>query len=192
MRDSYDRGAELIIKIFFSLAFLPIVLVGAAQASPAGIISVAGAQSTNLSAAAVGTADKTATHGLVSADKKTLTFRQRTVRLVARSGPANDMLSYRIEGLRNPTLMIPVGTTLKMLFINTDDDMTHNLRLTVQKIPFKGTLKSVGTANLPHKSSAGVHAQELTLRMPMAGTYTYLCTVPGHAPGGMFGTLIVR
>ena len=161
-------------------------------AGPRVGMTLVGTPSMTLTSAQAAAAEKTATHGIVSADQKMLTYHQRLVRIVIRSGPANDMLSYRIEGLRNPTLMIPVGTTLKMLFINTDDDMTHNLRLTVEKIPFKGTLKSVGTANLPHKSSAGVHAQELTLRMPMAGTYTYLCTVPGHAPGGMFGTLIVR
>ena len=59
-------------------------------------------------------------------------------------------------------------------------------------MPLKVTLKSVGTTNLPHKSVTLTHAEVLTVRLPMAGMYMYLCTVPGHAPGGMFGTLIVR
>ena len=152
-----------------------------------------GAQPKTLSAPQVAAADQTATRGAVSADRKTLTFRQKTVRLVARSGPASDMLSYRIAGLRNPTLIVSAGATLKTLFINTDDDMTHNLRFTVQGPSFKGAVKSVGTANLPHKSGTTYHAEDVILRVPAhAGTYTYFCTVPGHAPGGMYGTLIVR
>ena len=171
------------------------IFTGFAQAvlaAPRAEIIFVGAKPMTLSSAQASAAGKTAAPGNVSTDKKTLTFHGKLVRLVVRSGPANDMLSYRIDGLRNPTLVVPVGTTLKTLFINTDDDMTHNLRLTVQRMPFKGTLKSIGTSNLPHKSATAVHAEELTLRLPVAGIYTYLCTIPGHAPGGMAGTLIVR
>ena len=32
----------------------------------------------------------------------------------------------------------------------------------------------------------------LTVRIPKAGKYTFLCTVPGHAAGGMKGVLTVR
>jgi rusticyanin len=164
----------------------------AVMAAPGVGMRLVGAQPMTLTLAQAAAAEKTTAHGIVSTDKKTLTFHQRLVRLVVRSGPANDMLSYRIDGLRNPTLIVPAGATLKTLFINTDDDMTHNLRLTVQKMPFKGTMKSVGTGELPHVSGTAFHAEELTFRLPKAGTYIYLCTIPGHAPRGMFGTLIVR
>ncbi len=168
-------------------------LVAESQAAPTAGVTLAGTQMKTLSASQVAALDKTATSGLVSADKKSLTFRQKTVHLVVHSGPDNDMLSYRIMGLRNPTLVVPAGTTLKALFINTDDDMMHNLRFTVQKPPFKGPVKSIGTTNLPHKSETAYHAEDLTMQVPTrAGTYTYLCTVPGHAAGGMYGTLIVR
>ena len=161
-------------------------------AGPRVGMTLVGTPSMTLTSAQAAAAEKTATHGIVSADQKTLTYHQRLVRLVVRSGPANDMLSYRIEGLRNPTLVVPAGTTLKALFINMDDDMMHNLRLRVQKTPLKGTMKSAGTTNLPHKSVNLTYAEVLTVHLPMAGMYMYLCTVPGHAPGGMFGTLIVR
>jgi rusticyanin len=165
-----------------------------AQAVPGATMTLGGTQPKTLSASQMAAVDKTATQGVVSADRKTLTFRQKAVRLVVHSGPANDMLSYRIAGLRNPTLIVRAGATLKALFINTDDDMTHNLRFTVQRPPFKAAaVKAVGTANLSHKSKTAYHAEDLTLRVPAhAGTYTYLCTVPGHAPGGMYGMLIVR
>jgi rusticyanin len=163
---------------------------GFAATSPFSLVT---ATPKTLTPAALTAAQQTATHGQASADKKALTFRQKIVRLMIVSGPASDMLSYRIDGLRNPKLIVPRGATLHALFVNTDDDMLHNLRFTLQGPPFKGTVKAVGTANLPHKSEEAYHAEDLTLRMPThAGTYTYLCTVPGHAPGGMYGTLIVR
>ncbi len=161
-----------------------------AQAAPLTGITVTGTQSRTLSVAAAAAADKTATHGVVSPDKKTLTFSGKTVRIVARSGPANDMLSYRIDGLRNPTITVPVGTTIKALFINTDDDMVHNMRFGLQH---SGPAPSVGTPNLPHKTETAFHAADVTLRVPSKpGTYYYFCTVPGHAPGGMWGTVSVR
>lgn len=160
------------------------------QAAPGAGVTLAGAQTKTLSVAQAAALDKTATPGAVSADKKTLTFHQKTVRIVVHSGPAKDMLSYRIEGLKNPTLVVPTNATVKVLFINTDDDMTHNLRFGVQHT---GPGPSVGTPNLPHKTATAFHAADVTLRVPAKpGTYYYFCTIPGHAPGGMFGTLIVH
>ena len=164
----------------------------AAQAAP-GVgtgITVAGGQIKSLSPVQAAALDKTATPGAVSANKKTLMFHQKVVRLVVHSGPENDMLSYRIDGLKNPTLVVPTGATVKALFINTDDDMTHNLRFGLQHT---GLGPSVGTPNLPHKTATAFHAADVTLRVPAKpGTYYYFCTIPGHAPGGMYGTLIVR
>ena len=167
-------------------------LAGLALAVP-GPFTLVTATPKALTPATLAAAQKTVTHGQASPDKESLTFGQKVVRLVVTSGPPNDMLSYRIAGLRNPTLIVPHGATLRVLFVNTDDDMTHNLRFMVQKPRFKGAVKAVGTTNLPHKSETAFHAEELTVRVPAhAGTYAYLCTVPGHAPGGMYGTLIVR
>ncbi len=175
------------------LALAGIITFGGAlstQAAPSAGVTVVETQIKSLSVAQAAALDKTATPGAVSADKKTLTFRQKTVRIVAHSGPANDMLSYRIDGLKNPTLVVPTGATVKALFINTDDDMTHNLRFGVQHT---GPGPSVGTPNLPHKTATVFHAADVTLRVPARpGTYFYFCTIPGHAPGGMYGTLIVR
>lgn len=40
-------------------------------------------------------------------------------------------------------------------------------------------------------TSAGMHAGTLTFTATRAGTYRYLCPVPGHAQEGMAGTFIV-
>lgn len=160
------------------------------QAVPAAGITAIGTQSKTFSVAAAAAADKTAAHGVVSPDKKTLTFNGKTVRIVAHSGPANDMLSYRIDGLKNPTLVVPAAATITALFINTDDDMVHNMRFGLQHA---GPSPSVGTPDLPHKNASVFYAADVTLHLPAKpGTYYYFCTVPGHAQGGMYGTLIVR
>lgn len=143
-------------------------------------------------------AQKTETSSLVSPDGKTLMFRQKMVRLVAVTGPDNDMLSYRIDGKRNPTLVFSHGATLKILFVNTDDDMSHNVRFGTALKAYPNVMTSylktsVGTHELAHKSETAFYGEELTLHAPAsAGTFVYLCTVRGHAQGGMVGKVVVR
>src|SRR5688572_327534 len=61
-------------------------------------------------------------------DKTTLTFTEKDIRLVVITGPEDDMLSYRIQGVRNPTLAVPAGARMTILFVNVDVDMRHDLR----------------------------------------------------------------
>lgn len=173
------------------------LFLGAAATAQAGAgFQVVRVTPKTLTSAAVTAAGKTATAGKVAADKKTLTFTGKTARLVAATGPENDMLSYRINGLRNPTLVVPKGATLKILFVNTDGDMAHNLRFGAWRAVYPNvvdTKNSVGTPPLPHGTNASRHAEELTLHVPATpGKYNYFCTVRGHAQGGMRGTLLVR
>src|SRR2546430_2104596 len=62
------------------------------------------------------TLEKTQTMG--KQDKTTLTFTEREIRLVVITGPEDDMLSYRVQGVRNPTLVVPSGAMLRVLFVN--------------------------------------------------------------------------
>lgn len=116
--------------------------------------------------------------------------------LVVRTGPASDMMSYRIKGVRNPNLTVKHGGTMRILFVNTDDDMFHNIRFTAKRPPFEtkiNTASTVGSADLPHKTEKSYSAQQLVVKAPAApGTYTYICTIPGHAVGGMYGVLTVK
>src|SRR5829696_146011 len=43
-----------------------------------------------------------------------LTFGEKEIRLVITTGPEDDMLSYRIQGVRNPNLIVPAGATLRI------------------------------------------------------------------------------
>src|SRR5258708_9143741 len=48
-------------------------------------------------------------------DKTTITFTENEIRLVVTTGPEDDMLSYRILGVRNPTCTVRPGARLKIL-----------------------------------------------------------------------------
>ena len=146
----------------------------------------------------VGAAPKTLTPATLAAAQKAPVVRGKIVRLVVVTGPDNDMLSYRIGGRRNPALAVPRGATLRVLFVNTDDDMSHDIRFgpawkTYPNVMTAYLKSSVGTPSLPHKSEAALRGEEMTLRAPTTpGRYVYLCTVRGHAQGGMVGTILVR
>ena len=176
----------------------PALLCLAPAAAFAAPFTLVRGASQTLTPAALAAAQKKQTPGAVSADGRTLTFTQKTVHLVAVTGPENDMLSYRVNGLRNPTLVVPHGAALTLLFVNTDDDMAHDIRfgpaLTIYPNAMNAYVKtSAGTPELAHQSEAVLHGEEVTLRMPDApGVYSYVCTVRGHAQGGMTGKVVVR
>lgn len=184
----------------YALAILALSVVLARDASAnhghhsAGV-TLTRATKISLNSAALLEAEKLDTRGTVSTDRKSLSLKGKNVTLVVRTGPAEDMLSYRIEGLKNPTLVIQRGANLKVLFVNTDDDMIHDLRFTAQKAPFntKPNLKqSVGSLPFAHQTKMTQHAEQMILHAGTPGTYTYLCTMKGHAVGGMYGILIVK
>ena len=128
-------------------------------------------------------------------DGTTLTFKEAEIRLVVTSGPEDDMLSFRIQGARNPTLVVPSGATLKILFVNTDGDMKHDLLVGDLKAPFELTpdaKNSVGTSRLdPQAEDETLAGEEVTIKAIANGRFTYFCSVRGHAKGGMWGNLVV-
>lgn len=193
------------MKQFHSYAMLACaILTGAvwslaATAAPAGSgFVLTGGTPRTVSEATATAALQGATPGKVSGNKTTITFAQKTIRLVAVTGPEKDMLSYRVDGLRNPILVVPKSALLKVLFVNTDGDMFHNIRFGTSRASFPNAAdalikSSVGTPLLPHGTETSHHAEELTLRAPsVPGKYAYFCTVRGHAQGGMWGTILVR
>lgn len=139
-------------------------------------------------------AETTITKGKVSDDKSTLTFDQKDISLVITTGPEDDMLSFRIQGIRNPTLVIPSGATLKVLFVNTDDGMTHDFLIGAAKAPFAqhpDTANTVGSDRLGHAENKVFSAQQLTISADHDGVTSYFCSVRGHAKKGMWGTIAV-
>lgn len=190
------------MKNIFACAAAVLILALSLAATPAaqagGPLALANAVSKTISQAQLKTALKGATPGRIAAAKTQMTFTQKAIRLVATTGPESDMLSYRMDGLRNPTLVVPKGATLKVLFVNVDGDMDHNIRFGAWHASYPNVADrlvktSVGTPPLPHGTETRFHAEELTLHVPAApGKYAYFCTVRGHAQGGMYGLLLVK
>ena len=172
------------------------ITICASASSYADGFTVSGAKKLSVSASSLAGAKKKGTTGNVSADKKSISFSAKSVRLVVETGPKKDMMSYRIQGIRNPSLIVKSGTTLHILFVNTDDDMFHSLRFTAKVAPFDakiGNTSSVGSGDLTHMTTKSFFGQEFTVKVPTKkGTYSYVCTTAGHAAAGMYGTITVR
>lgn len=164
--------------------------------SKAGSFTIAAAKTVALTSHAIAAAEKKTTGIAVGKDKKSIVVTGATARFVVRTGPKDDMLSYRIKGLRNPTIEAKAGSKLIILFVNSDDDMLHNLRFTMQAPPFEakmGNRGSVGSGDLHPKKGASFSGQTLTVVLPSkAGTYSYVCTIAGHAAAGMYGKVVVH
>jgi plastocyanin len=128
-------------------------------------------------------------------DGSNLTFGQTEIRLVVTTGPEDDMLSYRMQGMRNPTLVVPAGATLKILFVNNDSDMLHDIRFGDLKTPFELTpdvSATVGSAQAaPQAEDETLSGEELVIKTGGNGQFTYFCSVRGHAKGGMWGNIAV-
>lgn len=125
-----------------------------------------------------------------SANRKAIILPGDSIDLIIRTGPESDMLSYRIQGIRNPTLVVRAGSTMHILFVNVDDDMFHDIRMGDVKPP--DTVGTAGSARLPHSEEEDNYsAQELTIKVGEAGKYPYFCSYKTHAANGMRGWIIV-
>jgi len=124
----------------------------------------------------------------------TLTFTENEIRLLVVTGPEDDMLSFRIQGVRNPTLAVPAGARLTILFVNVDSDMRHDLRFghIVGEFPARPDIaETAGTAKLNARADKTLQAEEIVIKANENGMYKYFCSVPTHAKGGMWGHIAV-
>jgi len=128
-------------------------------------------------------------------DGTTLTFTEKEIRMVIVTGPEDDMLSYRIFGMRNPTIVVPSGAVLRILFVNKDSDMKHDIRFGHVEGEF--TIAPVldmtaGSTKLDHMlDDESMLAEEIVIKAAEDGIYKYFCSVRGHAKGGMWGNIVV-
>jgi hypothetical protein len=129
-------------------------------------------------------------------DKTNLAFTAKEIRLVAITGPEDDMLSYRIQGVRNPNLIVPSGATLRILFINVDADMRHDIRFghVEGEFPVAPEITATAGSQKLEKRAADdtLQAEEIVIQSKEDGAYKYFCTVRGHAKGGMWGNILVN
>lgn len=176
-------------SIFFILIFFAFAVVAAAQSS----FTLESSSQLTLTSAELEAREKAVVQGRVQGN--ILTFTQKDVRIVIATGAADDALSYRIQGLKNPAIVVPEGTVLRILFVNSDADMRHDVRFGSVEGEFAlapDTASSVGSSRLAARSAEGVmQAEEIVVRATGKGNFRYFCSVRGHARNGMWGSIAV-
>lgn len=132
----------------------------------------------------------------------TVTYSGRSVTLVALSSPHGipDM-RFEIDGLVNPTVIVPQNARLTFHLVNTDWGEVHGLAVTTTPPPYP-FMAMMATSDrlflwpLPPRSTRNLATAEYAASSAgvtlAAGSYDYLCPVPGHAQQGMYGRLVVR
>jgi rusticyanin len=106
---------------------------------------------------------------------------------------------FVIDGLINPTLVVPAGASVQFTVVNLDDDMYHNLVVSAYEPPYPymamGAMMNGGYMMPflpPADYSQGVaHEYSYTVSLNQPGTLWYLCTYPSHAESGMYGEITV-
>jgi rusticyanin len=128
-----------------------------------------------------------------------LTFTGPAVSLVIEAVPAaNPDMTFRIAGLVNPTVVVPVGARVRIEYINADRDEAHAFELTGVWPPFafrpavRPAFPGAAGGPLGDPTSAGHGAEYVTFTASAAGVYHYLCPMPGHAEMGMYANFVAR
>lgn len=136
----------------------------------------------------------------VDRDANTLTFTGQQVDLTVLGAPSDGPdETFRVAGLTNPTIVVPAGAQVTVELINADVGMQHDWLVTRSQPPFGSMGMMLGapvamgaaTGTLPEATSAAMPATTITFDAATPGRYTYLCSVPGHAAEGMYGTFLV-
>jgi len=123
--------------------------------------------------------------------------------------PGKPDTTFEVAGLVDPTVKIARGATVTLRLVNMDygSDMPHGLVITRTPPPYPymavpmmgGGMMRGGTVGIPpldarsdeNLQNATYASATVQFRAAAPGTYDYVCQVPGHAQGGMYGTLVV-
>jgi rusticyanin len=135
----------------------------------------------------------------VSTAANRVAFTGRNITMTAVASPAGGPdETFRIAGLADPKVIVPAGSKVSIQVINADPDTAHGLAITAAGtaawMPMMTSRPAfTGSALwfLGNPTSAGMHTGTLKFTATTAGTYRYLCPVPGHAQKGMTGQFIV-
>lgn len=129
----------------------------------------------------------------------TVTYAARPLTLVALASPhGKPNMTWEIDGLVNPTVIIQPGTQVKVVLVNTDRGYMHGFELTTNSPPYPDMAMAAVTDDfflmpVPQRTTQNpVTASYYTRSASLTtapGLYHYFCPVPGHAAAGMFGTL---
>ena len=176
-------------NLFLSFIFIAGAAVTVSAHEPFRLVS---SEARAITAAELTERERSQTRGAVNGD--IITFTEKQITLVISTGDADDNLSYRIQGIRNPTLAVPAGAKMGVLFVNADGNMRHDVRFGHREPPFDlapATEQTAGSGRLASHGEAGYQAEEMVIEAVSNGEYTYFCSIRGHARRGMWGRIAV-
>jgi rusticyanin len=136
-----------------------------------------------------------------SVDKasNTITFTTSSVSFtVVAVPPGGPDMTFRVAGLTNPTLVVPNGAEVTVRFINGDNDEAHAWMIVNEQPPFSfyqpktPAISGAFSGLIGDPTARGQGATTFTFQASPAGSYQYICPMPGHAQMGMHGAFIVR
>jgi len=181
---------------------LPGFMMGASD-DPGKVMGAlfAGAPGPRVSAAAAARLGSTVPAGAtVNRAARQITFSGTTARITVVASPTGGPdEAFRIAGMADPAITVRAGARVSIQVINADPDTAHGLVITVggnttSSMPMMTARPAFpGSAVwfLGNPTPAGMHAAALSFTATTAGSYRYLCPVPGHAQKGMTGAFTV-
>ena len=139
---------------------------------------------------------------IVDAKTNTVKFTGSKIIIPIIASPENGpMYSFGIYGLVNPTIVVRRSTEVRLLFVNGDNDMYHGVVVTAgaPPYPYMGMMMFDNPAfgnsfvpPLPPESSGKYTGASAIFDASQAGSFYYICQVPGHAADGMYGRFLVE
>lgn len=132
----------------------------------------------------------------------TLWVRPGAPDLLVLMSPGGHDLTFLVNGLVNPEIHLAVGTHVSLRIVNMDPDMYHNWVVTSEAPPYGeypmmgggmmgGPNEMWGSSMMGEPQGGMYWSQGLGFTLTSPGQYWYLCTYPGHASGGMYGSFHV-
>ena len=102
-------------------------------------------------------------------------------------------VALTVEGLDTfqynpPTLSMPAGAEVTLTFKNSGG-LDHNFILVSEATDVLSVSEADALGGVNAGTVAAGNETTFTFTAPAVGTYKYVCTIAGHAAGGMVGTL---
>ena len=112
--------------------------------------------------------------------------------------PGRPDMTFTVAGLSDPAISVPKGARVTVRFINNDTDEAHGWLVTDSQPPFEfgqpavPAIPGASAGVIGDPTTAGDGATTFAFTASEAGSYQYICPMPGHAQMGMHGSFTVR
>lgn len=89
------------------------------------------------------------------------------------------------------SMTVPEGANVTIELVN-EGALEHSWVLMTDDVDAETATEEDALDGITSGSVAGGESERFSFEAPAAGTYQFVCTVPGHAAGGMVGTFTVE